>query len=106
MLVVGAGPAGCEAAILLAERGHAVELIERDDRIGGQLHAWNAARVFRAEVDSMVVFYGRELERLGVDVRLGTDAADLDLSSYDNVLLATGTRTADCPTGRSTPSRC
>ena len=55
--------------------------------------------MFQAEVDNMVVFYGSELERLGVDVRLGTDAADLDLASYDNVLLATGTRTADCPDG-------
>ena len=99
VLVVGAGPAGCEAAILLAERGHAVELVERTDRIGGQLHAWSAARVLQAEVDSMVTFYGSELKRLGVDVRLGTDAAELDLSSYDNVLLSTGTRTADCPDG-------
>jgi len=99
VLVVGAGPAGCEAAILLAERGHAVELVERTDRIGGQLHAWSAARVLQAEVDSMVTFYGSELKRLGVDVRLGTDAAELDLSSYDNVLLATGTRAADCPDG-------
>jgi 2,4-dienoyl-CoA reductase (NADPH2) len=99
VLVVGAGPAGCEAAILLAERGHTVELVDRADRIGGQLRAWSAASVFQAEVDNMITFYVHELERLGVDVRLGTDAADLDLSSYDNVLLATGTRTADCPDG-------
>jgi dimethylglycine catabolism A len=99
VLVVGAGPAGCEAAILLAERGHTVELVERADRIGGQLRAWAAASAFQAEVDNMITFYGHELERLGVDVRFGTDAADLDLSSYDAVLLATGTRTADCPDG-------
>ena len=47
----------------------------------------------------MVTFYGRELERLGVDVRLATEATVLDLSSYDNVLLATGTRAADAPNG-------
>jgi 2,4-dienoyl-CoA reductase (NADPH2) len=99
VLVVGAGPAGCEAAILLAERGHAVELVERDDRIGGQLHAWSAATVLRAEIDGMITFYRTELERLGVNTRLGTDAADLDLSSYDHVLLATGTRGADAPDG-------
>jgi NADPH-dependent 2,4-dienoyl-CoA reductase/sulfur reductase-like enzyme len=97
VLVVGAGPAGCEAAILLAERGHTVELVERMDRIGGQMRAWAAASAFRAEVDNMITLYGHELERLGVDMRLGTDAADL--SSYDDVLLATGTRTADCPDG-------
>jgi NADPH-dependent 2,4-dienoyl-CoA reductase/sulfur reductase-like enzyme len=76
-----------------------VELVERAGRIGGQLHAWSAARVLQAEIGSMVTFYGRELERLGVDVRLATDAEALDLSSYDNVLLATGTRAANAPNG-------
>lgn len=99
VLVVGAGPAGCEAAILLAERGHAVELVEREQRIGGQLQAWSAASVFSAEVQNMISFYGHELERVGVQPRLGIDAATLDLSSYDNVLLATGTRTVDAPEG-------
>jgi 2,4-dienoyl-CoA reductase (NADPH2) len=95
VLVVGAGPAGCEASILLAEKGHTVELVERDDRIGGQLHAWSAASAFGAEVDNMITFYRHELERLGVDIRLGVDAGNLDLSAYDNVLLATGTRAAE-----------
>jgi 2,4-dienoyl-CoA reductase (NADPH2) len=76
-----------------------VELVEQADRIGGQLHAWSAASVFQTEVANMVTYYGYELERLGVDVRLGTDATALDLSAYDNVLLATGTLSADSPDG-------
>jgi 2,4-dienoyl-CoA reductase (NADPH2) len=91
VLVVGGGPAGCEAAILAADRGHRVELVDRADRIGGQLHAWAAASVFRAEVANMVRFYDTELERAGVTVRLGTDAAGIDLTGWDAVLLATGT---------------
>jgi dimethylglycine catabolism A len=99
VLVVGAGPAGCEAALVLAERGHGVELVDRADRIGGQLHAWSAASVFHTEIGNMIAFYGHELERLGVDVRLGVDATGLDLTRYDDVLLATGTDYAPRPDG-------
>jgi 2,4-dienoyl-CoA reductase (NADPH2) len=95
VLIVGGGPAGCEAAILAAERGHSVRLVERADRIGGQLLAWAAASPFRMEVKNMIAFYESELERVGVDVHLNTDAADLDLSPWDTVLLATGTVAQD-----------
>jgi 2,4-dienoyl-CoA reductase (NADPH2) len=91
VLVVGGGPAGCEAAILAAERGHSVLLIERHDRIGGQLHAWAAASPLRMEVRNMISFYESELERVGVSVQLNTDADDVDLTPWDTVLLATGT---------------
>ncbi|EJM61908.1 NADH:flavin oxidoreductase [Pseudomonas sp. GM50] len=91
VLVVGGGPSGCEAAILAAERGHSVLLIERHDRIGGQLHAWAAASPLRMEVNNMIRFYESELERVGVSIQLNTDADDVDLSPWDTVLLATGT---------------
>jgi 2,4-dienoyl-CoA reductase-like NADH-dependent reductase (Old Yellow Enzyme family) len=91
VLVVGAGPAGCEAALLAAERGHDVELVERADRIGGQLNAWGAAGVFHTEIATLLEYYRGELARSSVTVRLGTDAAALNLESWDVVLLATGT---------------
>jgi 2,4-dienoyl-CoA reductase (NADPH2) len=95
VLIAGGGPAGCEAAILAADRGHQVELVELTDRIGGQLHAWAAASVFHTEVTNMIRFYETELDRAGVTVRLGTDAATLDLDGWDAVLLATGTDAGD-----------
>jgi 2,4-dienoyl-CoA reductase (NADPH2) len=91
VLVIGGGPAGCEAAILAAERGHSVLLVERHDRIGGQLHAWAAASPFRMEVKNMIRYYKSELERVGVSVQLNADADEIDLASWDTVLLATGT---------------
>jgi 2,4-dienoyl-CoA reductase (NADPH2) len=39
----------------------------------------------------MINFYETELERVGVDVQLNTDATDIDLTPWDTVLLATGT---------------
>ncbi|SEO02667.1 FAD-dependent oxidoreductase [Pseudomonas sp. ok266] len=95
VLVIGGGPAGCEAAILAAERGHSVLLVERHDRIGGQLHAWAAASPFRMEVKNMIRYYESELERVGVSVQLNTDADEIDLASWDTVLLATGTVTQE-----------
>jgi 2,4-dienoyl-CoA reductase (NADPH2) len=91
VLVIGGGPSGCEAAILAAQRGHSVTLLERDRRLGGQLQAWAAASPFRMEVNNMIQFYESELERVGVKVHLQTDARDVAMDTWDSVLLATGT---------------
>lgn len=99
VLIIGAGPAGCEAAIVAAERGHDVTLIERERELGGQLRAWSAASFLNAEMTSMITFYRVELERLGVNVRLGSEATQEDLASHDAVLLATGTKTTGLPEG-------
>lgn len=67
--VVGGGVAGMEAARVAAERGHRVTLFEASDALGGQF-ALAAAAPHRTELGLALEWWGRELDRLGVDVRL------------------------------------
>ncbi|WP_411037322.1 FAD-dependent oxidoreductase [Shinella sp. BYT-45] len=90
-VVVGGGPAGLEAARVLAERGHRVVLLEAADRLGGQLVLAAKARL-RRDLAGIVDWRVSELERLGVEVRLNAyaEAADVLAEAPDLVLLATG----------------
>ena len=91
ILVVGGGPAGMEAARVAAERGHQVTLLERNRRLGGQVNL--AMRTpQRGSFEEIVLFFERQLQRLGVEVRLGVDAGvDTVLAEApDAVVVATG----------------
>ncbi|MEM1272475.1 MAG: NADPH-dependent 2,4-dienoyl-CoA reductase [Pseudomonadota bacterium] len=92
--VVGAGPAGMAAAIAAAERGHAVTLMERDGRIGGQL---NMAREIpgKEEFHGLVDWFGTKLRQSGVDLALDTVAEPDNLAGFDEVILATGVAPRD-----------
>ena len=87
--VVGAGPAGLAAAVSAAERGFAVTLFEKADAIGGQFRLAMAVPG-KADFAETLRYYGRRLEVLGVDVRLGAEATLADLALYDDVIVATG----------------
>jgi 2,4-dienoyl-CoA reductase (NADPH2) len=89
VVVAGGGPGGLETARVAAEAGHDVVLYERAEVAGGQVRI-AAAGPTRAELLDFVAYLERELERLGVDVRLGTaatkeailsDAPDLAVSA-------------------------
>jgi len=87
--VVGAGPAGLAAATAAAERGFAVTLFEKDERIGGQFRLAMAVPGKEDFADTLR-YYGRRLEVLGVDVRLKTAAQAADLAGFDHVVIASG----------------
>lgn len=91
--VIGAGPAGLEAAVYAAELGDTVLLIEETAQTGGMLRL-AAQTPGGASFGDLADFYVDELARLGVDVRLGTRAGRAVLSSFapDHVIVATGAR--------------
>ncbi|MGH3757536.1 FAD-dependent oxidoreductase [Actinophytocola sp.] len=95
--VVGAGPAGLEAACVAAERGHSVVLYEKSDRLGGM---FATAGAFPNKIGSarLLDHYRTRLDRLGVDVRLGTAVHDVtELGSVDAVVVATGAASLRSP---------
>ncbi|NKQ57701.1 FAD-dependent oxidoreductase [Amycolatopsis sp. K13G38] len=90
-VVVGAGPAGLEAARSLATQGHSVTVFERDDAVGGQLRRWTGS-TSRREFRRLLDWWRRELDRLDVRVELGI-SADLErirAERADHVIVATG----------------
>ena len=72
ILVVGGGPAGMEAAITAAQRGHDVTLVEKDEKLGGNLHPAGAA-YFKEAIRKLIKVLERRVERAGVKVVLNTE---------------------------------
>jgi hypothetical protein len=91
VLVVGAGPAGLEAARTAALRGHNVVVHERADQPGGLLEIQRAAP-FRNEIANITDWLWRELQRLdaGLFLESPVDADVVKRINPDAVILATG----------------
>ena len=72
-VVVGAGPAGLEAARVAGERGHEVIVLEAMPVAGGQV-VMAARNPRRADLRGIIDWRLAELERLGVTIRYDTVA--------------------------------
>ncbi len=91
IVVVGAGPAGLEAARVAGERGHAVTVLEAASEAGGQIRLIAALRR-RREVMGIVDWRLSQCEKHGVEIRYNTyaEAADVLALDPDIVVVATG----------------
>jgi 2,4-dienoyl-CoA reductase-like NADH-dependent reductase (Old Yellow Enzyme family)/thioredoxin reductase len=91
VVIVGAGPAGLEAARVAGERGHAVTVFEAADAAGGQIRL-TARSPRRREMISIVDWRLAECERLGVRFAFNAwaEADDVLAEAPDVVIVATG----------------
>ncbi|MCH8887655.1 MAG: FAD-dependent oxidoreductase [SAR324 cluster bacterium] len=93
--VIGAGPAGMEAAIVAAQYGHRVTLFDREPRLGGNIN-WIVKVSQRLEFGDLIRNKTAELKRHGAALRLGREVTANTVleappeEAPDAVILATG----------------
>lgn len=91
VVIVGAGPAGLEAARVAAERGHRVVVFEAADQPGGQVRL-TAQTKRRAEMIGIIDWRMAQCAARGVEFRFNTfaEAADVLAEQPEVVIIASG----------------
>lgn len=89
VVIVGAGIAGLEAARVAALRGHTVDVYEKEQQIGGQLHL-AAAPPRKDELLRACTNYQDLLPQLGVNLHLGCECTKEQMNQADAVIVAVG----------------
>ncbi len=93
IMIAGGGPAGMEAARVLALRGHKVLLFEKMNRLGGSMGlAAMVKGMEREDIPGLIKYLDRQVRKAGVEVRTGTAVtpAVIDEIRPDVIIVATG----------------
>ncbi len=92
VIVVGGGPAGMEAARIASLRGHHVTLVEKRDKLGGNLTVATVPPLKQPDIGKVISYLSRQVELCGVQVKLNQEATPefIAQSKPDAVIVATG----------------
>ncbi len=98
VMVVGAGPAGLEAARVAALRGHLVTVYEQSDRLGGSLRL-AAAAPGRERLALAVDWLEAQVRKLNVPIRIGVEVTPelVAAEQPDAVIIAVGGKPSCLP---------
>lgn len=100
--VVGGGPAGMIFAMTAARRGHNVDLIEKDDKLGGKIIPGSVPKI-KYDFENYLNYLTAEVKRAqklpNFTLKLGTEATSewLEQQKYDAVVFAVGTASGTPP---------
>ncbi len=99
VMVIGGGVAGLEAAVTLAERGHQVDLYEKNDTWGGLVENVSSRhpRIHTADLRNILDFYRAQLGKLsGIKAHLKTEVTPefIQKENPDAVIVAVGSEEA------------
>ena len=91
VVVIGGGPAGLQAAVTAAQRGHKVTLLEKAGRLGGKL-LFSEQVPFKQDLRNFMNYLIHQAEKAGVDIRLNTEATPESVAAMkpDAILAAVG----------------
>lgn len=89
--VIGAGPAGLQAALVADRRGHDVILFEKKDFLGGELH-YVAMEHYKSDIKAFLDYLKVQIRKSNVEVRLNTEATPELIKKImpDAVIVAVG----------------
>lgn len=91
VVIIGAGPAGIQAAVTASQRGHQVILLEKESEVGGQLR-YVAQEDYKGEVKCFLDYLRTQLKKSKAEVRLNCEATPESVRnlSPDSLILAVG----------------
>lgn len=90
-VIIGAGPAGIDAALTADKAGHRVTLLEKSNKLGGQLTKV-AKEHFKVEIGRLVRYYEAQLKKSHVNVQLNFEATPEKVKAFapDALIIAVG----------------
>ncbi|MBQ6453603.1 MAG: FAD-dependent oxidoreductase [Coriobacteriales bacterium] len=88
--IIGGGPAGLEAACLLRQRGHEVDLYEKR-KLGGTMNEAAFDQGIKGDISNLIKYYESQVAKNGTNViESEATAAQVIDAGYDAVIVATG----------------